>query len=214
MLSVGLKQQGDAQHDLRFSELFKQLVDAPAEPARCRRQRPRVRRSDRGCAGSRAVPAGRCDDEVHRQVGRPDRSGRSRLDTGDLSEIFQLDFDADDPKALFTALIKTLQTLSKQLSESNPRGRRGLRQGHPGPRQVAAGSPGQRRVERGRRGQLRREHRGRHDSWRGNLFTQSLVGRSIVVGTQVGIVQAVSRDGKTLTLTKPWESAPAAVRRT
>lgn len=36
------------------------------------------------------------------------------------------------------------------------------------------------------------------------------MGRSIVVGTQVGIVQAVSPDGMTLTLTKAWESAPAA----
>ena len=210
MLSVGLKQQGDAQHDLRLSELFKQLVDAPQNlldvDANVRAY------GDLTVAVPEAeqfLPAG-ATTKFTAKWGDLTDPGTVALDTGDLSEIFQLDFDANDPKALFTALIKTLQTLSKQLAESNPSAGGGVfDKDIPGLGKslrdllVSDESNAGSGVSYGSNTVV--------DSTRstGNLFTQALVGRSIVVGTQVGIIQAVSADGKTLTLTKPWESAPA-----
>ncbi|WP_344217891.1 calcium-binding protein [Kribbella sancticallisti] len=211
MLSVGLKQQGDEQHDLRLSELFKQLVDAPQNlldiDANVRAY------GDLTVVVPEAeqfLPAGATTKFTAKWADLTDPTS-VELDTSDLAEIFKLDFDADDPKALFTALIKTLQTLSKQLAESNPSAGGGVfDKDIPGlgkslrdllvSDESNAGtgvSYGTNTVVDGTRIE-------------GNLFTPALVGRSIVVGTQVGIVQAVSADGKTLTLTKAWESAPAA----
>ncbi len=210
MLSVGLKQQGDAQHDLRLSELFKQLVDAPQNlldiDANVRAY------GDLTVAvpdAAQFLPAG-ASTKFTAKWGDLTDPGTVSLDTSDLSEIFQLDFDANDPKALFTALIKTLQTLSKQLAESNPSAGGGVfDKDIPGLGKslrdllVSDESNAGTGVSYGANTVV--------DTTRadGNLFTQALVGRSIVVGTQVGIIQAVSPDGKTLTLTKAWESAPA-----
>ncbi|MEI8408179.1 MULTISPECIES: calcium-binding protein [unclassified Kribbella] len=210
MLTVGLKQQGDAQHDLRLSELFKQLVDAPQNLLDVDTN---IRAyGDLTVAVPEAaqfLPAG-ATTKLTAKWGDLTDPTSVQLDTSDLAEIFQLDFDADDPKALFTALIKTLQTLSKQLAESNPSAGGGV---------FDKDIPG---LGKSLRDLLVSDESNAGagvgygpntvvDSTRteGNLFTTALVGRSIVVGTQVGIVGSVSGDGKTLTLTKPWESEPA-----
>ncbi len=210
MLSVGLKQQGDAQHDLRLSELFKQLVDAPQNlldiDANVRAY------GDLTVAVPEAeqfLPAGATTKLTAKWADLTDPTS-AVLDTSDLAEIFKLDFDAADPKALFTALIKTLQTLSKQLAASNPSAGGGVfDKDIPGLGKslrdllVSDESNAGTGVSYGSNTVV--------DTTRadGNLFTATLIGRSVVVGTQVGIVQSVSPDGKTLTLTKAWESAPA-----
>ncbi|WP_433014887.1 calcium-binding protein [Kribbella sp. CA-294648] len=211
MLSVGLKQQGDAQHDLRLSELFKQLVSGPQNLLDIDTN---VRAyGDLTVAVPEAaqfLPAG-ATTKLTAKWGDLTDPTSVELDTSDLAEIFKLDFDKDDPKALFTALIKTLQTLSKQLAESNPSAGGGV---------FDKDIPG---LGKSLRDLLVSDESNAGDGvsygtntvvdttrTTGNLFTAALVGRSIVVGTQIGIIQAVSPDGKTLTLTKAWESAPAA----
>ncbi|WP_328988917.1 calcium-binding protein [Kribbella sp. NBC_01245] len=209
MMSLSLKQQGDAQHDLRLSELFKQLVDSPTSLIDVD---VNVRAYGDVTVSvpdaTQFLPAGASTKFTAKWGDLTDPSTIA-LDTGDLSEVFKLDFDANDPKALFTALIKTLQTLSKQLAEANtadgdgvfdkdiPGLGKSLRdmlvsdESNAGPG-VSYGADTV--VDTNRSG--------------GNLFGPDLVGRSIVVGTQVGIVKTVAGDGKSLTLTKPWESAP------
>ncbi|MGH3371384.1 MAG: hypothetical protein ACRDPR_15450, partial [Nocardioidaceae bacterium] len=119
MLSVGLKEQGDAQHDLRLSELFKKLVDSPASLLDVD---VNVRAyGDLTVAvpdAAQFLPAG-ATTKFTAKWGDLTDPDTVVLDTSDLAEVFKLDFDADDPKALFTALIKTLQTLSKQLAAAD-----------------------------------------------------------------------------------------------
>ncbi|WP_432944824.1 calcium-binding protein [Kribbella sp. CA-253562] len=211
MLSVGLKQQGDAQHDLRLSQLFKQLVDAPA-------QLLDVDVNVRAYADATVsipdaeqfLPAGATTEFTAKWTDLTDADTLS-LDTGDLAEVFKLDFDADDPKALFTALIKTLQTLSKQLAEANTSAGSGVFDKEvPGLGKslrdllISDESNSGKGVSYGANTVL--------DETRttGNLFTDALIGRTVVVGTQVGVVEDASDDGKTLTLTQPWASPPAS----
>jgi len=211
MVSVGLKQLGDDQHDLRLSELFRKLVDDPASLLDAHLNvRAYADVTVSLPDAQNFLPAGATTKFTAKwaDITNP---GSLDLNTSDLSEIFRLDFDANDPKALFTALIKTLQTLSKQLAAAN----------------TGAGSsvfdtdiPGL--------GKSLRELLLSDESNAGtgvsygantlvdtsrsgdNLFPQNLEGRSVVIGTQVGIVKDVSDDGKTLTMTKNWDSTPTA----
>lgn len=210
MLGIGLKQQGDAQHDIRLSTLFKKLVD---DPAGLLDVDVNVRAyGDLTVTVPDAadfLPAGASTKFTAKWTDLTDPSTVS-LDTGDLTEIFKLDFDADDPKALFAALIKTLQTLSKQLADANTGAGDGVFT-----KQIPGLGKSLRDVllsdESNSGSAVSFAADSVTDSSRtgDDVFTASLVGRSVVVGTQVGIVKAVSVDGKTLTMTKPWESQPA-----
>ncbi|MFK4084074.1 calcium-binding protein [Kribbella sp. NPDC020789] len=207
MLSIGLKGQGD----LRISEVFKQLVDSPATLLDVDvnvRAYGDVAVSVPGA--EQFLPAGATTTfkATWADLTKPETAS---IDTSDLSELFKLDFDAADPKALFTALIKTLQTLSQQLAQAK----------------TSAGSGVYDKEIPGLGKSLRdllvsdESNAGPGITYGANtltdatrkdaeVFPQSLVGRSIVAGSQVAIVQAVSGDGKTLTMTKPWAPAPAA----
>jgi Ca2+-binding RTX toxin-like protein len=211
MVSVGLKQQGDAQHDLRISELFKQLVDAPAALLDVD---VNVRAyGDMTVSvpdAEQFLPAGSTTTFKAKWTDLTDPETLS-LDTGDLTEIFRLDFDENDPKALFTALIKTLQTLSKELAKANPGAGSGVYDKEiPGLGKslrdllVSDESNAGAGVEYGANTLTDKTRTEDHE-----LFPPTLVGRSIVVGSQVAIVDSVSADGKTLTMTKPWAPEPA-----
>ncbi|GAA1689421.1 hypothetical protein GCM10009745_38180 [Kribbella yunnanensis] len=207
MLTLGLKNQGD----LRISELFKQLVNSPAALLDVDvnvRAYGDVAVTVPGAeqflpAGASTTFKASWDDLTKADGGK--------IDTSDLGELFKLDFDKDDPKALFTALIKTLQTLSQQLAEANTSAGSGVYDKEiPGlgkslrdllVSDESNAGPGVTYGENTLTDATRKD---------AELFSQSLVGRSIVVGSQVAIVQAVSGDGKTLTMTKPWAPAPAA----
>ena len=211
MVSVGLKPQGDAQHDLRISELFKQLVDAPANLLDVDVNVRAYGDMTVSVPGAEQfLPAGATTTFKAKWTDLTDPDTLS-LDTSDLSEVFRLDFDENDPKALFTALIKTLQTLSQQLAKANTGAGSGVYD-----KQI----PG---LGKSLRDLLVSDESNAGagvsygadtltDATRkdGNLFAQSLAGRSIVVGSQVAIVKSVSEDGKTLTMTKAWGPAPAA----
>jgi Ca2+-binding RTX toxin-like protein len=210
MLTVGLKQGGDAQHDVRLSTVFKTLVDDPASlldihvNARAYGQltvslldAPNFLPS-----GTTAQFTAKWSDVVNPST--------ISFDTGDLSEIFKLDFDAADPKALYTLLIKTLQTLSEQIASGNSGAGGGIFDKEiPGLGKSlrdlllsdeSNGGPG---VSYGADTVTDTTRSGN------TLFTPRLVGRSIVIGTQIGIVKEVSADGKTLTMTKNWQTVPA-----
>ncbi|TCO47460.1 Ca2+-binding RTX toxin-like protein [Kribbella antiqua] len=210
MLTVGLKQQGDAQHDLRISELFKQLVDAPAALLDVD---VNVRAyGDMTVSvpdAEQFLPAGASTTFMAKWTDLTN-PGTLSLDTGDLTEIFKLDFDENDPKALFTALIKTLQTLSQQLAKANPGAGSGVYD-----KEIPGLGKSLRDLLVSDESNAGKDVGYGADSLtdgtrsEGNLFLPTLVGRSIVVGSQVAIVKSVSGDGKTLTVTKPWEALPA-----
>ncbi|HYU84513.1 MAG TPA: calcium-binding protein, partial [Kribbellaceae bacterium] len=219
MLTVGLKQLGDVDHDIRLATLFQKLA---AKPSDLLDVDVNVRAYGNLSVGipdaASFLPAGATANFTAKWGDLTDPA-TVNLNTSDLSEIFKLDFDANDPKALFTALIKTLQTLSKQLADANPTDGSGVfDKDIPGlgkslrdlllsdESNTGAG------VSYGA-GTLVDNTRGPADPNTGtpdSRFHSNLVGRSVVVGTQVAIVKAVSQDGKTLTMTKPWDSVPAA----
>ncbi|HET8643095.1 MAG TPA: hypothetical protein VFM37_14260, partial [Pseudonocardiaceae bacterium] len=211
MLRVALREQGDADHDLRLSSLFAALVDNPASlldvdvDVRAHGQLT-VSLPD----AEQFLPAGSTAQFTAAWADLTD-PGTISLNTGDLSEIFKLDFDAGDPKALFTILIKTLQTLSQQLAAANPGAGSGV---------FDKEIPG---LGKSLRDLLVSDESNSGagitfgadtltDGTRAgaSLFTRQLVGRTIVIGTQIGVVGQVSADGKTLTMTKPWATVPAA----
>jgi Ca2+-binding RTX toxin-like protein len=128
----------------------------------------------------------------------------------DLSELANVDFDPSNPRALFSIILKTLQTLDGAIGNADPSGAPVFNQ------QIPV-------VGRSLRDLLKADESGVgpsvtyganfvQDSSRGaangNAFPASLTGRTVVVGTQVGVVAGVS-DNK-LTMVTPWTSLPAA----
>jgi len=216
MLTVGLKQLGDTEHDIRLGTLFKMLVDSPESLLDVDvNVRAYGNLSVSVPDAASFLPAGATAGFTAKWGDLTDPS-TAQLDTSDLSEIFKLDFDANDPKALFTALIKTLQTLSKQLASANPNGGSGVfDKDIPGLGKslrdllLSDESNSGTGVSYGGSTLVDTTRGPASGSTPDSRFTAALVGRSVVVGTQVAIVKEVSQDGKTLTMTKPWESAPA-----
>ena len=132
-----------------------------------------------------------------------------QFDVSDLSELVNFDFEPSNPKALYSIILKTLQTLDKVLGDSDPSGASVFNTKIP-------------LVGRSLRDLLKSDESGAgpnvtytantvHDASRssanGNAFPSSLVGRSIVAGTQVGIIQAVGDD--TLTMASNWTNQPS-----
>jgi Ca2+-binding RTX toxin-like protein len=132
-----------------------------------------------------------------------------QFDTSDLSELVNFDFDPSNPKALFSIVLKTLQTLDSSLGEADAPGASIFNQKIP-------------LVGRSLRDLLRSDESGGgpqvtygaktlHDASRtvaaGDTFPQSLVGRTVVAGTQVGVIETVTDD--TLTMSADWSTKPA-----
>jgi Ca2+-binding RTX toxin-like protein len=207
MLTVGLKNLGD----LRMSQLFAKLV---ADPASLLDVDVNIRAyADVTVSlpdAANFLPPGTTAKFTAKWTNLTDPSTLS-LDTSKLSEIFKLDFDTNDPKALFTLLIKTLQTLSAQLASANTaKGSGVFNKPIPGLgrslRELLASDEanGGDKVSYGPN-TLKDDSRSSTD----HPFTDKLVGRTVVVGTQIGVIQSVSGDGKTLTLAKNWSTQPA-----
>ncbi|WP_206794239.1 calcium-binding protein [Amycolatopsis sp. MtRt-6] len=132
-----------------------------------------------------------------------------QFSTSDLSELANFDFDPANPKALFSIVLKTLQTLNASISDASPAG-------------AAVFGTKIPLVGRSLRDLLRADEAGSgpkvtygansvKDTARsvekGNAFPQTLIGRTVVAGTQVGIVGSVTAD--TLVLAGPWASQPS-----
>jgi len=134
-----------------------------------------------------------------------------QFDVDDLSELVDLDFDASNPKALFSIILKTLQTLRTALQDSDPT--------TPGAEVFNTEIPV---LGRSLSDLLQSDESGggpnvtygedtltdasRNDD-DGSSFSPSLVGRSIIAGTQIGVVESVT--DTTLTMASDWTSTPA-----
>lgn len=211
MLTIGLRELGDAQHDLRLGALLRALIDDPASlldidvNIRAHGQLT-VSLPD----AQDFLPSGATAEFTIGWADVVDPSSIT-IDTTDLAEIFRLDFDAADPKALFTALIKTLQTLAEQLAGASTSAGSGVFDTEiPGLGRSlrdlllsdeSNGGPG---VSYGAATLTDQTRSG------SSLFRQNLVGRTVVVGTQVAVIKEVSADGRTLTMASDWQSLPAA----
>ncbi len=214
MLSIGLKQLGDADHDLRFSELFAMLVKPDGQPSQASDlldESLQVR-----AHGSLSVSVPDAGDFLPggatagftaswNDLTKLTGADGPQLDTSDLTEVFKLDFDASDPKALFAIVIKTLQTLSAQLAEASPGG------------VYDKDIPG---VGRSLRDLMRSDesNQGSPVTYGNTTLTDSSkefgpehVGRAVVVGTQVALVQSIQAGSSkhTLVLTDAWTQKPA-----
>ncbi len=214
MLSIGLKQLGDADHDLRFSELFAKLVKPDGQPSQASDLldvdldvRAYGALSVSVPDASDFLPGGATAGFTASWNDLTKLTGADgpQLDTSDLAEVFKLDFDASDPKALFAIVIKTLQTLSAQLSEASPGG------------VYDKDIPG---IGRSLRDLMRSDesNQGSQVTYGNATITDSSktfgpehVGRAVVVGTQVGLVKEIQAEssGHTLVLTGAWTEKPA-----
>jgi Ca2+-binding RTX toxin-like protein len=131
------------------------------------------------------------------------------LDLSQLNPFDKFDFDPSNPKALFSIILKTLQTLDSSLGNANPSSASIFNTKIP-------------LVGRSLSDLLKSDESGSGpdvtytsntvvDNSRSlannNVFPQSLVGRSIVAGTQVGIISAVTDN--TLTVTPAWTNTPS-----
>lgn len=133
-----------------------------------------------------------------------------QYDLSQFDPFTNFDFDPSNPKALFSIVLKTLQTLDSVLGSSTASGAAVFNTKIP-------------LIGRSLSDLLKSDESGQGapvtygadtitDSARSaaghNAFPSSLVGRTVVAGTQVGVIKAVS--DTTLTMDASWSTAPAA----
>ncbi|WP_404392007.1 calcium-binding protein [Humibacillus xanthopallidus] len=214
MLTIGLKQAGDAQHDLRLRDLFAQLVTStPTGPSQAGglldvdvnvRAAADMAVSIPEAAGF--LPAGTDVGVSATWADLTQLSGAlgPQLDLSKLDRIFALDIKPGSQAELFAIVLRTLQTLAAQLAEAQPGGAGGV---------YSKEIPG---IGVSLRDLMRRDASGQGADVNfgdntlqhvGRVFDPSFVGRSVVVGTQVAVVASAS--GDTVTLTENWTTKPA-----
>ncbi|GAA6526297.1 calcium-binding protein [Intrasporangium sp. DVR] len=215
MVTIGLKQAGDAQHDLRLRELFKGLVTAtptgPSQAGDLLDVAVNVRafgdltvsvpEASGFFPGGATLSAGATWNDLTKTSG----ADGPQFDVSGLDRVFALDFKPGSQAELFAIVLKTLQTLAAQLAEAQPGGPTGV---------FSTQIPG---TGTSLRDLLRRDLSGVGTSVTytadtltdtSRTFPTALAGRAVVVGTQVAVVKQT--DGaNTVTLTKPWETQPA-----
>ena len=213
MLTIGLKQAGDAQHDLRLRDLFAQLVTStPTGPSQAGglldvdvnvRAAADMAVSIPEAAGF--LPAGTDVSVSATWADLTQLSALSgpQLDLSKLDRIFALDIKPGSQAELFAIVLRTLQTLAAQLAEAQPGGAGGV---------YSKEIPG---LGVSLRDLMRRDASGQGADVNygdntlqhvGRVFDASFVGRSVVVGTQVAVVASAS--GDTVTLTENWTNKP------
>ncbi|MGN6754643.1 MAG: calcium-binding protein [Intrasporangium sp.] len=214
MLRIGLKAMGDAQHDIRLRQLFDSLVtDGPAGPSRAGSLLD-VQLNVRAYAdltvslpgaedflpgGSSATASATWND-----LTRTSGADGPQFDLSGLQKVFALDFKPGSQAELFGIVLKTLQTLAAELADAQPGGPSGI---------FSTEIPG---TGTSLRDLMRRDTSGvgGHVTYGANSLTDkdrsfdaSFTGRTVVVGTQVGVVASAS--GNTVTLTRDWSTKPA-----
>lgn len=216
MVTIGLDETGDLQHDLRLRELFKRLVTTtPTGPSQAHELLDvdvnvraygdltvSVPGADSFLPGGASVSAKATWNDLTKLTG----ADGPQFDLSKLGEIFALDFKPGNPAELFGIVLKTLQTLAAQLAEAQPGGSSGI---------FSTEIPG---TGVSLRDVLRRDMSGvgAGVTYGANTLTdtnrtfpKTFAGRSLVVGTQVAVVE--STDGAhQVTLSKNWTTAPAA----
>ncbi|WP_229674973.1 calcium-binding protein [Terrabacter tumescens] len=214
MLSIGLKQAGDAQHDIRLRQLFAQLVtSSPTGPSKAGDLLD-VDVNVRATADLEAsipdadgfLPAGTDVGVSATWNDLTQLSGADgpQLDLSGLTRIFALDIKPGSQAELFAIVLKTLQTLAAQLAEAQPGGATGVYS-----REIpGTGTSLRDLMQRDSSGVGSDVNYGSNTLQHvGRTFDSSFVGRTVVVGTQVAVVASVS--GDTVTLTDTWASPPA-----
>lgn len=209
MVSVGLKEAGDAQHDLRMSQLFSALTTNPAGLLDVDVNVRAYADVDLTLPGAEDfLPAGATAGFTGTWSDLTDPSTLD-LDLDDLTEIFKLDFDAADPAALFTLLIKSLQTLSAQLASADTTdGSSVFNKEIPGLGRSLRDLLASDESNAGTGVKFGADSLTDESRSGASLFPTNLAGRTVVVGTRVAVVAEVSEDRKTLTMTKNWEDEP------
>ncbi|MDC5696918.1 calcium-binding protein [Intrasporangium calvum] len=215
MVTIGLKQAGDAQHDLRLRDLFKGLVTAtPTGPSQAGDLldvavnvrafgdlKVSVPEAGAFFPGGAKLTAKATWADLTKSSG----SDGPQFDLSDLDKILALDFKPGSQAELFAIVLKTLQTLAAQLAEAQPGGPTGI---------FSTEIPG---AGTSLRDLLRRDLSGEGPGVSygadtltdtNRTFPTTLAGRSVVVGTQVAVVTSTN-GGSTLTVSKPWANKPA-----
>ncbi|GAB3067850.1 hypothetical protein GCM10027053_34730 [Intrasporangium mesophilum] len=215
MLSIGLKQTGDAQHDLRLRDLFSRLVTStptgPSQASDLLDVDVNVRafadltvsipEADTFLPGGSSITTSATWNDLTKTSG-PDGP---QFNLAGLDKIFALDFKPGSQAELFAIVLKTLQTLAAQLADAQPGGPSGI---------YSTEIPGtgvslrdlMRRDVSGDGADVHYTDTTLTDSTR--TFPTTFAGRSIIVGTQVAVVDHT--DGAhQVTLTQKWTNKPA-----
>jgi Ca2+-binding RTX toxin-like protein len=142
------------------------------------------------------------------------------FNTGGLNPFTNFDFDPTNPKALFSIVLKTLQTLDAALGSSSPSGAGSDLFNKPIPvigkslsdllksDQSGSGTTVTYGKDGDGNGTLKDAARSdQNGTAQPNAFPQSLADRSVVVGTQVAVIKSVTDD--TLTMAGPWTTQPS-----
>jgi Ca2+-binding RTX toxin-like protein len=200
MLAVSLKNNGD----LTFHDVVDKLLHHPGD----------LLNFDIGVAGAGSVTAtvpgapSFFPSAVSASFHWDDiTTGTPQFDLSGLSKLTNVDFDPTNPKQLFSILLKTLQTLDQALGQGETTGTASI---------FSQKIPV---VGRSLRDLLRADESGMGDTVTygsdyvqdtsrvgSSAFPSSLAGRSIVVGTQVGIIKTVTSNR--LTMFSDWKTAP------
>jgi Ca2+-binding RTX toxin-like protein len=142
-------------------------------------------------------------------------TGSPQFDLSGLQKLINVDFDPSNPKQLFAIVLKTLQTLDSAIGSGNPSGSGSDVFTTPIPvvgkslsqllksDESGAGTG----VTYGASTLTDHSRDDKNGLPAPNAFPSSLVGRSVVVGTQIGVVQSVSDN--TLTMSAPWTTKPS-----
>lgn len=216
MMTIGLKQVGDAQHDVRLRDLFARLTTAtatgPSQAGDLLDISLKVRaHADLTVSLPGAedfLPGGASATASASWADLTKTSGPAgpQVDVSDLSKIFALDIKPGSQAELYAIVLRTLQTLAAQLAEAQPGGPDGI---------YSAEIPG---IGTSLRDLMRRDtsndgagvtYQAQALADSNRTFDASYVGRTVVVGTQVAIVKQLI-DPHTLALTTAWTAQPAS----
>jgi Ca2+-binding RTX toxin-like protein len=207
MLTVGLKDNGD----LTFGAVVDKLLHAPGDLLSFDTKVRATGGVDATVPGADAFFQGATAHAGFHWNDVTQFSGDDgpKFDLSDLTELAKFDFDPSNPKALFSIILKTLQTLDSAIGDANPSGASIFNDKIP-------------LVGRSLHDLLKADDSGAgpNVSFGTNFlvdtsrtgdaaFTNKLVGRSVVVGTQVGVVASVPAAGNKLVMVKNWDTQPA-----
>ena len=210
MVEMALHPVGDAQHDVRLSELVNTVVTDPGkllDPDITIKAKASAKVTVPNLEGF--LP----DDALEFTFDWADlkNPAGAQLNSPNLAKLASLDFDHANPNALFGIVLKQLQTLVVGLAEASPAD---------GGSAFTTEIPGLGRSLRDL--MVSDEANGGDgvtfgadtltDATRtgAELFGDDMIGRAVTVGTQVNIVKSVSGGGTVLTMVDDWDAVPIA----
>lgn len=205
MLSVGLKDNGD----LTFGDVVDKLLHAPGDLLTYSTHIRAAGALTASVPGAPSFFPSTASVGFHwNDLTQFSGSDGPQFDLSGLSDLAKFDFDPTNPRALFSIILKTLQTLDSAIGAADPTNASIFNQKIP-------------IVGRSLSDLLKADESGAGptvmfgtdslvDSSRSgaSAFTAKLIGRSIVVGTQVAVIKDVPSATK-LVMVKAWDTQPA-----